>query len=173
VRSSFTTPNDCITIQLTHGREAYIDANDLPLISGYRWIHVKGANDHLHYAITTFGPRRQRTHIRMHRLILGLGRGTPNTNVDHIDGNGLNNTRANLRVCTTYQNSLNAGPQKNNSTGFKGVAPDPYGGWQARISVNRKQIHLGHRFPTPEDAARAYDDAARKLHGEFAWLNFP
>ena len=90
--------------------------------------------------------------------------------VDHINGNPLDNRRANLRLCTQAENNLNRGATKGS---FKGVWIDKrYGSWIAQIGHNGKRRHLGS-FATPEDAARAYDTAARELHGNFAHLNFP
>jgi hypothetical protein len=91
--------------------------------------------------------------------------------VDHRDGDGLNNQRENLRLCTHSQNMQNRRLQRNNRSGYKGVYwIKAQGVWAARITVNRVPINLG-RFDTAEQAARAYDEAALKYHGEFARLN--
>jgi hypothetical protein len=93
--------------------------------------------------------------------------------VDHIDGNGLNNRRSNLRICTPQENGRNRRRNRNKATEFKDVAYDPRSGkYFARICVNRKPIHIG-TFTSAVEAAKAYDRMALKLHGEFANLNFP
>ncbi|MGD0572653.1 MAG: AP2/ERF family transcription factor [Sedimentisphaerales bacterium] len=100
----------------------------------------------------------------------------PGLLVDHFNRNGLDNRRANLRLATRAQNSCNTKKQKGCSSKFKGVCfhknrkgPNP---WDAYIDVNNRRINLGC-FPTEISAARAYDSAAKKYHGEFARLNFP
>jgi len=93
--------------------------------------------------------------------------------VDHINGDGLDNRRANLRPATTSQNLANRRIQCNNRSGFKGVGwHTSTGKWRSRIVVDGKRFNLG-AFTTPEAAALAYDAAARELHGEFACVNFP
>jgi hypothetical protein len=92
----------------------------------------------------------------------------PTEDVDHIDGDGLNNRRNNLRVATSAQNGRNRGAQRNNTSGYKGVGWDKSRQkWTAQIKVNGKQKHLG-RFDTPEAAHKAYCEAADRLHGKFA-----
>jgi len=88
---------------------------------------------------------------------------------DHINGNGLDNRRSNLRVCTRAQNALNTGAYSNNKSGFKGVSLDyKYKvKWRADIQVNGKQIFLGY-FDTKELAYQAYVEACTKHHKEFA-----
>jgi hypothetical protein len=101
----------------------------------------------------------------MHRAILRAGDGH---NVDHIDGDGLNNRRSNLRFATTAQNSANRGKQKNNTSGFKGVRWHKRDKrWRAVIGINGKTKQIGS-FKTPEAAYDAYCAAARELHGVFA-----
>lgn len=144
-----------------------IDDEDFNRVSKYKWfIHLNGYS---YYAIRKQKDGRT---ITMHRFLMGVtGR---HNFVDHIDGNSLNNQRDNLRICTHAQNMANSGVQKNNKLGYKGVwlnkRPDRKKKYQASIMANKKVISLG-LFYTPEDAARAYNAAAVKYHGEFARLN--
>lgn len=108
-------------------------------------------------------------HVYEHRAVANA---PADMQVDHIDGNRSNNDPANLRLCTHAQNLWNAGKKKHNTSGFKGVYfCKQTKKWRAEIRANRKCYKLG-RFETPERAARAYDSAARILHGGFAKLNF-
>lgn len=91
--------------------------------------------------------------------------------IDHRNGDGLDNRRINLRKATHQENSFNKGPNKNNCTGYKGVAPFGIGRFRAQIMFNKKQVFLGC-FDVAEEAARAYDKKAVELMGEFAWTNF-
>ena len=106
----------------------------------------------------------------MHRLIIGTpdGRAT-----DHKDSDGLNNQRVNLRICDPSQNSSNAVIRSDNTSGFKGVSwRKNRRKWLAQIQHDHRVIHIG-QFSTALEAAIAYDEAARKLHGEFARTNLP
>lgn len=105
----------------------------------------------------------------LHRLILGLNP-CDVRNVDHVDGDKLNNRRKNLRICTHLENMKNTRLKKSNTTGLKGVSKTASGRWRARITVNSKEIRLGV-FDTKELAAAAYDAAALKFHGNFASTN--
>jgi hypothetical protein len=102
----------------------------------------------------------------MHRLLLNPPEGVE---VDHINGNTLDNRRANLRICTHAENSRNRRGRSNSKSGVKGVTPYP-GGWRATINVNGKNVHLGC-FTNIDDAAEAYDEAATRYYGEFARTN--
>ena len=100
----------------------------------------------------------------MHRAIMGEPK---ELDVDHRDGDGLNNRRANLRVATVLENQFNARRRKDNASGFKGVSWHRAAGkWYAHISLNRKRFHLG-TFDTPEAAHAAYAAASAAFHGEF------
>lgn len=171
-RPPIPNPDDPETmlVPLTHGKFALIDANDAELVSAFKWT-----------AVLCFGTWYSRRSIRnaktgkasvqsLHHFILDL---PARSMVDHENRNGLDCRRLNLRPCTYAQNNSNRALQRNNTTGYRGVcATRTPGRWQAAIRVSRKSIRLG-RFDSPEEAARAYDDAARRYFGRFASLNFP
>ncbi len=98
----------------------------------------------------------------MHNQVMGT------KGIDHVDGNGLNNTRANLRVSTPAENARNRGKQKTNTSGYKGVCYNKRNGkWTAQIQVNSKKIHIGS-FTDALVAHKHYVEACIKYHGEFA-----
>jgi hypothetical protein len=109
--------------------------------------------------------------MRLNRVIMDA---PPGLLVDHRNGNTLDNRRTNLRLATCSQNRINSQRDKSKtSSRYVGVSLEKgRGKWLAYISYNGKRIHLG-RFDNELDAARAYDLAAVKYHGEFARLNFP
>jgi hypothetical protein len=152
-------------IPLTKGYTAIVDDEDYDrLVSMGRW-QASVTRDRV-YAIHSLNRGR----IYMHRALVP---GAPL--IDHVDGNGLDNRRANLRVATRAQNSMNMRLMTGTRTGFKGVARQPRSNanpWRAYIRVDGRSHWLGV-FPTREAAARAYDDAALSMFGEFARLNFP
>ena len=103
----------------------------------------------------------------MHKLLCPC---EPGREVDHVDGNTLDNRRHNLRSVTRSQNSINKRAPKSNTSGFKGVSQVRTGKWAAYIKKDYQKHHLG-TFDTKEEAARAYNRAARQLFGEHALLN--
>lgn len=146
-------------IELTQGQVALVDAEDFALLQQYKWCMHRG------YAARGEG----RKTILMHRVILQTKSGLL---VDHINRNRLDNRRANLRLVSNAQNLWNAGPNKRNTTGYKGVAWDTRcQRYRARIIADSRSIFLG-RFDTAEEAARVWDAAALKYHGEYAYQNF-
>lgn len=159
-------------IALTQGYVAWIDDEDFERISEWNWQIARRRKSVALYASGALRINGKRKMMLLHRFIINAPDGYP---VDHIDGNGLNCQRANLRVCSTTENLRNRGIQKNNSSGFKGVAKAK-NRWRAtlqkRIEGKRRQICLG-LYDDPAEAARAYDIAALIHHGEFARLNFP
>lgn len=150
-----------------HGKYwAIINIDDFEKIKPYKW-HV----DVNKYCKNIYA--RNNNKVRMHRLIMGIT--NPAILVDHKDGNGLNNRRSNLRICTATENAQNTKIlQKNDKTSkFKGVSLDKRRGiWRARMSNKGKKIWIG-MYKSEIDAAKAYDTKVRELHGEFAKLNLP
>jgi len=152
-------PGKLVQIALTQGFSALINLVDLPLVAPYRWCvsSVKGR----HYA-RCYGKKRQ----YMHRLILVT------SEVDHRNGDGLDNRRCNLRKATHRQNMQNSSCRSHNKSGYKGVVFDESRSlFRATIRVDGKQRHLG-RFPTADEAARTYDKVAKAVFGVYARPNF-
>lgn len=155
-------------VPLTGGKYAIVDDEDHGWISRYKWqfggggYPMRGVN---------LGNRNFIT-VYMHRLIMRAG---PSEQVDHIDGNTLDNRRSNLRRASHTQNARNSVKRRSraHTSRFKGVCwVKSQGRWRAYITVDRRRIHLGRYFDE-EQAARAYDRAAVEHFGEFARLNFP
>jgi hypothetical protein len=155
----------CRTIKLTQGKVAVIDRADYHLVKGRSWCAVH-RRDNWHAAAGESKGGKQRT-VLMHNVILGV------KHVDHKDGNGLNNRRSNLRPATQSQNCKNRSKKKAPSSSiYKGVGAAFHGKWVARIMADYKMHHLGY-FDDPIEAAKAYDTAAKMLHGVLAKLHFP
>jgi hypothetical protein len=106
-------------------------------------------------------------------LLITFREGFGGGDVDHVDRDRLNNDLSNLREVTSRENRLNSGMPRNNTSGFRGVCwCKAKQKWFAQIYYEGKKLHLGY-FTSKEEAARAYDAAAKELNGEFAQLNFP
>jgi hypothetical protein len=148
-------------IKLNHGKVAIVDDLDYALLSQYKWKANGGYNTW--YAYRCEGNKT----IAMHREILCASKGVQ---VDHANGNGLDNRRINIRLCTQSQNNANIGKTSRNQSGFKGVTKS-HRKWVASLSKDGHKILIGS-FNTKQEAAQAYDEAARKYHGEFAKTNF-
>lgn len=155
-------------VPLTQGYVAVIDAEDVPLVDGFRWVALidrrKDGSVRRVYAVRKEGPRDHRRTILMHRAIAKTPDGLE---TDHRDGDGLNDRKVNLRTATTAQNAHNQCTKTTNTSGFKGVHWNKRRGkWQARIRIPGERRHLGY-FVTKEAAAARYSEESARLHGEF------
>lgn len=151
------------TIQLTHGKSMIVDDEDARPFTSHRW-HVS-PNGYARRGAKNKGTTKI---VYAHRLVMSA---PDEMEVDHINGNKLDNRKANLRLCTSLQNLMHRGAHKTNVTGMRGVHLDRARNlFKARIKKDGKEIFLG-RFKTIEEAAKRYDAAASALHGEFAWRN--
>lgn len=145
-------------------RRVLVDPADRYLLEEHSFaVHEHG--DGLFYASTKVGGRT----VYLHRLIMGE---PPGKKVDHVNGNGLDNRRLNLRIATHKQNLCNQRAQRGRSSRYKGVSYyKSRGVWEAYIKVDGKKRRLGY-FKREREAALAYDIAAEEAWGEFARLNF-
>ena len=156
---------DVALIPVGRGLFAIIDKQDLDLVSNFSWSLHMNEGHARRYAQSV--NKHSKATVRLHQLIASPSSGEV---VDHINGDGLDNRRANLRLCSTTQNIHNSGSRTGLSQ-YKGVSKDQKG-WTARIFSQGERYDLG-TFADEVDAAIAYDLAAMKLFGEFAGTNFP
>ena len=147
-------------------RFVLVDDADFPHLSKFRWYGHTGKRDLTVYAATSRGAING-GHILMHRLLFGLQKGD-NVRLDHIDGNGLNNQKYNLRVATYVQNGSNRrGPESISTSGIRGVSWHKNAKkWRAQIKVRGQVIHLG-MFNSIASAINARQIAGEHYHGEF------
>ena len=152
-------------IKLTKGKYAIVDVEDYPKLDGYDWQLFESESKNF-YAVRLDGNKL----VKMHREIMNAPAGVF---VDHRYGDGLDNRKKNLRIATRAQNQYNRRKTSGKtSSKYKGVHLDRNRNkYRAIIGCNRKRIFLGY-FDNETDAAKAYDEAAKKYHGEFAKLNF-
>jgi hypothetical protein len=154
-------------LPLTHDRVALVDSADLPFLTRWRWEYLP--NGRSGYAIRRFYSAGKTVTIYLHRQLLTARTGEI---VDHVNGDGLDNRRENLRLATVAQNAANRAARPRDIP-YRGVYRSRAGGkpYKAMISIGGKCKHLGW-FARMEDAARAYDAAAFAAFGRFARLNF-
>lgn len=153
---------DVAYVTLSKGLTAVIDAADAELVGQWNWrAQHKGGNTF--YAVREVGKRSERKTIHLHRLLMGFPEGLE---VDHIDCNGLNNRRSNLRTATRGQNARNVKRANKNKSGYRGVYQNKAGSYCAQIRARKQYYHLG-TFGTPQEAHAAYAAASKELHGEY------
>lgn len=161
-----------IKIQLTQGKFAIIDEEDWERVNQYKWYAKRGTQTW--YAARTESKRvnkiRDKT-IRLHQFLMNCPR---DKEVDHINGDGLDCRKKNMRICTRLENGKNQRMPKNNTIGYKGIGNEgnKYIPWVAQIFANGR-LYKSRGFKTIKEAAIEYDRLALKYHGEFARLNFP
>lgn len=156
-----------VLVPLTQGKFAIIDAEDAEKILQHSW--YLRCNGYAGRSARNPNGGNQIT-ILMHRELIEVPDGMF---IDHINRDRLDNRKCNFRIVTRAQNMMNKSQYRNNTSGFRGVTwMKSEQLWVARIDHNRKAIFLGY-FKDPEEAARAYDAAAREYRGDFAALNFP
>lgn len=159
---------DYIIVPLTRGEFSIIDHEDIDVANGYNWYAHKSKDTS--YAARAHCINGKIRNLFLHTAIMNTPDGLQ---VDHLDGNGLNNCRINLRFVNHSENQRNSRKPCNNTSGYKGVTwHNGAWKWRAQIMIYRKHKHIGF-FDITEEAARAYDAAALIYHGEFASLNFP
>jgi hypothetical protein len=135
-----------------------VDRSDKYLLEKHGWSIGKRG-----YVVASIGGKV----VSLHRLIMGY----PSIEVDHINQNKLDNRRANLRLATRSQNEANKPLRKDNTSGYRGVTWDAqHSKWRVQIQWDKKMYRLG-RYVDIDEAVRVRDKVAKKLHGEFAWLN--
>jgi hypothetical protein len=160
-------------IPLSKGKVALVDDEDYEWLIRWKWHYgCATENDNKSgYAMHDNGKHGKlgnKRSIRMHHIVLGC---ESNIEIDHIDGNTLNNQKYNLRPVTHQQNSFNRKPNRNHSSKYKGVVwSKQHGKWRSRIRINQQLKHLGY-FTDENEAALAYNKAAFELFGEYARLN--
>lgn len=156
-------------IILTQGKTALVDDTDFEQVSKHKWFcHHIGGNFYAERMIPKSENSGKRTYQSMHQFLF-----PSSLQIDHEDGNGLNNQRYNLRDASNPQNGANRKKQKSTVSKFKGVSwENPRECWRAELTVEGCRVFLG-RYESEEDAAHVYDYAAKINFGEFARLNFP
>jgi len=153
---------------LSNGVRAKLDKDDYDFVSRFSWSCSQDG-----YAVRNVNDGKVTRQVSMARLILGLPNGDPRQ-VDHIDGDRLNNIKKNLRIVTSQENNFNKRKYRGSSftSKYKGVSWDTSNKkWRARLKIDKKDIHIG-RFESEVEAAKAYDEKAKELFKELAHLNF-
>lgn len=154
-------------LSLTKGYMTIFDISDIELAKSGHWLAMQTKRSVYAARFRTVG-KGKRGLVSFHREAISASIGF---DADHIDGNGLNNKRSNLRVATRHQNMCNGRSAKGSSSQFKGVSwSTRQRKWVAKIMANGETVNLG-TFDDEIEAARSYDVAAERLHGSFARLN--
>lgn len=157
-------------IKLTNGKYSLVSDSDFFELSKYKWWRTDRTSNQ--YAERSFWDKNKKRvrKVLMHRIIMGLKTGDKRQ-IDHIDGNGLNNQRTNLRICTLQKNQHNRRRQKNNTSGYKNITwVKETKKWRVAIDYNNKTYNLG-RYKNKMEAKKVRDIWLLKLHKEFASYN--
>lgn len=155
-------------IPLTQGKFSIVDDEDYEFLMQWKWhINSNGYAVRRPYIKGSGRDKQKCLTIRMHRL---LGNTPDGLDTDHINGDRLDNRKSNIRICTRSQNLVNKKIKKKFSSIYRGVNLHKSGKWLSKIHFNRRFKYLGY-FDTQEEAALAYNSAAKIIHGEYAVLN--
>lgn len=151
-------------IELTKGKKTLIDTSDYDLVSKRKWYFDRYyAATNAPMSLVRKGVKRK---IYLHRFLLNAREGEE---VDHINHDGLDNRRENLRVCSHQENMMNSNRKANGALGARGIEMNSTGKFRARINKDGKSIHLGV-FETIEEAKIVRNEATKKYHKEFAFV---
>lgn len=162
-------------LKLTGGGVTLVDDEDFGWLNQNKWSiqnkkHTSYARRTQNAPPTSLNPRRTKKVIWIHRAIMDCPKGMQ---VDHIDGDGLNNQKSNLRICNNSQNQMNRKPRGTKCSIYKGVSKGKRDlNFVVKIGFGGKNIYLGS-FKTAKEGALVYDCAAREWFGRYANLNFP
>lgn len=153
-------------IKLTQNKYTLVDDEDFKKLNQFKWFARKDSKSGIFYVARNSKTIKGKRHmVHMHREIMNV---LKNIDIDHKDGNGLNNQKNNLRLATRSQNNMNQKKRKDNISGFKGVSwRKDNKKWRTNISVEGKTITIGY-FKTALEASKAYIKACIKYHGKFA-----
>lgn len=159
-------------IKLSRGLTAIVDDEIYDFVNQFKWYAEKAKTGYYaargFYYLDEFGVKKHRI-VKMHRQILGVL--DESILVDHVDLNGLNNQKINLRKCNLIQNNRNRRSDRNTTSKYKGVCLDKRRKkWRSNLTINGKQIYLGS-FDSEYEAAMVYNESAKINFGEFAYLN--
>jgi hypothetical protein len=151
------------------GKVVIVSPCDYAILKPFKWwVKFSGVNRQQAYIKTSFRVNGKQRYISIHRMIMNP---KIDQEVDHINGNGLDNRRENLRVCTTAENVRNSSKRKDSTHQYKGtVFVKNRNRWRSRIQVNGKRYWSGY-FKTEIEAAKRFDEMAKKYHGEYVKLN--
>lgn len=154
-------------VSLTQNKTSLVDDEDYELVSKYKWCASKDHNRDKYYAKSRNKEGDWHKSVLMHRLIIDV---SPEQQVDHINGNGLDNRKENLRICNSSENQQNSSCARGKSK-YKGVTWNKNENlWLVRIMYKGKRLFLGY-YKNEIEAAKIYDKAALKYFGEFANIN--
>lgn len=154
------------TIIINTGKQTLLDDDTYNYANQWKWYEVSG------YARREYRIFNKTYRVALHHVVLGIvGEATGTLEVDHVNGNRLDNRKENLRIVHKAENQRNAGLRSDNTSGYKGVTLDKQTGhWKAQCYRRNKRIHIGS-FNTAKEAALAYNKVASKEFGVYARLN--
>lgn len=153
-------------VELSKGKVALVDDEDFERVNQYKWYAWEAGNS---WYVSRNTARPNRKKVLLHRFILNIPEGVC---IDHINGDGLDCRKENMRTCSHAENMRNRRTPCNNKSGYKGVYwYKKYQKWRASIKIGGTSKHIGY-FDNVVEAAKAYDLAAKEYHGAFAKLNY-